>query len=271
MDFTGFKEQIKQNFCLDLDSYKEKQLKRRIDNLMEREKKKDYVEYMGLLLASKETYEKFLDTLTINVTEFFRDKEAFTFFERNILPILIKNKYLKIWSAACANGAEPYSVAILLKELTPGCVYQIEATDIDANVLKMAMTGKYNVECLRNVSPHRLARFFYQDGEHYVIKEQVKQKVFFKKHDLLRDFFGQNYNLIICRNVVIYFTPQAQSQLYVKFYHSLAPEGILFTGGSEIILNYAEKGFERIAPCFYKKVSPPTLTLPPKGGGEKGT
>ena len=257
MDFTWFKEQIKRNFCLDLSSYKEKQLKRRIDSLMEREKRKDYADYLHLLLNSREIYEKFLDTLTINVTEFFRDKVMFEFLENNIIPSLSKSKNLKIWSAACANGAEPYSVAILLEELAPGCSYLIEATDIDTNILKIATTGKYNMECLRNISPRRLARFFYREGEHYFIKEQVKQKVFFKKHDLLKDTFGQNYNLIICRNVIIYFTSQAQNQLYFKFYHSLAPEGILFTGGSEIILHYAKKGFERMAPCFYKKVSPP--------------
>jgi chemotaxis protein methyltransferase CheR len=94
------------------------------------------------------------------------------------------------------------------------------------------------------------------EGEHYYIKEQVKQKVFFKKHDLLKDTFGQNYSLIICRNVIIYFTSQAQNQLYFKFYHSLAPEVILFTGGSAIILNYAEKGFGRMAPWVYKKSKP---------------
>lgn len=256
MDFTAFNAQVKQNFSLELNSYKEKLLKRRIDNLIQWEKRKDYADYLDLLLSSKDAYERFVNTLTINVTEFFRNIEVFAYLENKILPLFIKNNTLKIWSAGCANGAEPYSVAILLEEKTPRCSYQIEATDIDENSLEAAVRARYGFECLRNVSKSRLDRFFQKDGDYYLLKNQIKQMVTFKKHDLLKDVSSsQYYNLIICRNVFIYLNTQAQNQLYAKFYHSLAPEGILFTGSSEIILNCAEKGFERISPCFYKKLN----------------
>jgi chemotaxis protein methyltransferase CheR len=160
---------------------------------------------------------------------------------------------LKIWSAACSNGAEPYSVAMILEDLTPGRRHHIEATDIDEKILQFAVKGVYTADLLRNVSQARRARHFHEVNGCYTFREQLKKRVAFKLHDLLKDPYGKGYDLIICRNVQIYFTRDAQDRINRLFNQALSPGGYLFVGSSETILNYRELCFERSYPCFYRK------------------
>ncbi|RKO66927.1 CheR family methyltransferase [Desulfofundulus salinus] len=254
MDFARFKEMIRQHFRLDLNSYKETQLKRRLDAYLLRRHLPDYGALFHSLKNDPGAYQSFLDYLTINVSEFFRDPERFRELESVILPALLKEKRtLKIWSAACAAGAEPYSVAIILDELTPGHPHHLEATDIDQNILVKAKEGRYPPEVVRNVSPQRLARFFTRENGSFIINENIRRRVAFRRHDLLNDPFGQGYDLILCRNVTIYFTREAQDRLNEKLARALAPGGVLFIGGSEMIFNYQELGLEKLRTCFYRK------------------
>jgi chemotaxis protein methyltransferase CheR len=161
---------------------------------------------------------------------------------------------VKIWSAACSNGSEPYSIAIILEEMGLSARSRIDATDIDRQVLKKATEAKYNRDGLKNVSQSRLDRFFTKQGDFYLLKDSIKKKVAFRYHDLLEDNYQKGYDLIVCRNVTIYFTREAQDGIYKKFSHSLNPGGILFIGGSEMIFKYKDFGYEKLAPCFYKKV-----------------
>lgn len=256
MDFARFKDAVARNFRLDLSSYKESQLKRRLDAYLLRLQLRDYGALLEKIKEDRQAYEDFLNYLTINVSEFFRDPEKFRELETLYLPELLKEKpLLKIWSAACANGAEPYSVAIILEELTPGRLHRLEATDIDPYILKKAREGRYPAEAVRHVDPRRLARFFAQDGGQYVISETIRRRVFFRRHDLLSDPFGQGYDLILCRNVSIYFTREAQDRLNAKLAQALAPRGILFIGATEMIFNYQQLGLERLRPCFYRKTA----------------
>lgn len=256
MDFTHFKEKVRSNFRLDLNSYKENQLKRRLDSLMVKQKMSigDYAGFFKLLAADRKAYMDFLDTLTINVSEFFRDRPMFNFLEEKVFPALLEKKnILKIWSAACSSGAEPYSMAIILNELTPGRRHRIEGSDIDRNILRAAAEGRYNPEQVRNVSAARLAKYFRREGNQFYLNDNIKKMVHFRQHDLLLDPFGEGYDLIACRNVTIYFTRDAQERLNVKFHRALSPGGVLFIGASEMIFNYHELGFEKIASCFYRK------------------
>ncbi|MCL6635395.1 MAG: protein-glutamate O-methyltransferase CheR [Peptococcaceae bacterium] len=256
MDFALFKEKVGSTFRLNLNAYKENQLKRRLDNLMVKQKVNpgDYAGFFRLLSTDRKAYLDFLDTLTINVSEFFRDRAMFDHLEQKVLPALMEKKsILKIWSAACSSGAEPYSIAIILNELTPGRRHHIEATDIDRNILQAAAVGRYNPDQVRNVSPQRLARYFRREGNFYYLDDKIKKMVSFRHHDLLLDPFGQGYDLIACRNVTIYFTRDAQEKLNARFQRALNPGGVLFIGASEMIFNYQELGFEKIASCFYRK------------------
>lgn len=256
MNFLLFKEKIRSGFKLDLNSYKESQLKRRLDNLMVKHKLSagDYAGFHKLLASDQKAYQDFLDTLTINVSEFFRDKSMFQFLEQKVLPSLLeRKKNLKIWSAACSSGAEPYSLAIILSELTPNQRHRIEASDIDRNILKAAEAAGYSADQVRNVSMPRQAKYFKREGNTYYLTDSIKKLVAFRRHDLLLDPFGQGYDLITCRNVTIYFTREAQEILNEKFNRALNPGGVLFIGASEMIFNYQQLGFEKISSCFYQK------------------
>ncbi|MGI6649849.1 MAG: CheR family methyltransferase [Bacillota bacterium] len=255
MDFNNFKDNIARQFGLNLQGYKEQQLKRRIDSLMLRLQVDDYRQYFQMLVRNEELWHGFLDKITINVSEFFRNPEIFALLEKEILPkILAAGSYLKIWSAACSNGSEPYSVAIILAEIAPATRYQLDASDIDAKILAQARQGKYPPQVLKNVSESRLTRYFTSQNGFYFLKEQIKRKVSFKHHDLLTETYGTGYDLIICRNVTIYFTREMQLKLYRQFHRSLKSGGVLFIGATESILSYRELGYEKIYPWFYRKI-----------------
>ncbi len=256
MNFEEFKRRMMVHFRLDLHSYKENQLKRRIDSLLFRQKVNSYAQLFQLMMADRLAYEKFLDHLTINVSEFFRDPARWQELEKKILPDLLQDRgTLKLWSAACSIGAEPYSLGILLDELSPGRPHQLDATDIDKTILETARAGRYSQDAVRNVSRERLARYFEVSGNTYQIKNNIKNKVSFKRHDLLTEDYPQGYDLIACRNVTIYFTREAQDKINQNFSRSLRQGGVLFIGGSEMIFNHQELGLEKILPCFYKKNS----------------
>lgn len=254
MDFTEFKRHIYQHFGLYLDGYKEPQLKRRINSLMNLLQIPDYKTYMQLLIDDNHQWQRFIDKITINVSEFFRNPEIFTVLETGILPELLKvHTDLKIWSAACADGPEPYSVAILLDELAPKGNYHIKATDIDPGALAAAQKGVYCTRSVQSVTPVRLQRYFHKEGDNYFLDDRIKNMVSFCRHDLLRDNFDPGYHLILCRNVVIYFTGETQNDLYRRFFRSLVPGGFLFIGATESMFQYRELGFVKYAHCFYRR------------------
>lgn len=258
MDFLLFKEKIRNNFRLDLNSYKENQLKRRLDALRVKlgVYMDDYSAFFNLLANDRKAYQEFLDTVTINVSEFLRDKPIFDFLGEKVLPDLLEKKnILKIWSAACSSGAEPYSISIILSELTPGRRHHIEGSDIDLNILRAAAEACYSPDQVKNLSGQRLEKYFRKVGNEYYLTDAIKNTVLFQQHDLLVDSFKQGYDLISCRNVSIYFTREAQDLLFKKFHTALSPGGIFFIGASEVILKYREMGFDKIATCFYRKRS----------------
>lgn len=254
MDFNGFKDAVYHNFNMDLRGYKENQLKRRIDSLMLSLGVKSYDEYLNLLLKKEDYKTKFFDKITINVSEFFRNPEIFSYLENTVLPDLLKkfNK-LKVWSAACSVGAEPYSLAMILSELIDKTKFTIDGTDLDKIILQKAKEGVYNSLYTKNISAQRLNKYFDISKDNYILHDNIKRLVNFKHHDLILDNYPTGYNLIICRNVTIYFTRETQDKIYHNFYNSLVPGGVLFIGATESIFNYREIGLERISPWFYFK------------------
>lgn len=255
VNYDWFKKKVYDLTGIDLNNYRPKQMERRISSLMERVGAKDYREYHLLLAKRKEHYQQFLNHITINVSEFFRNPERFKELETKILPELLReSSRLKIWSAACSYGAEPYTIAMILERLAPGKGHRVLATDLDKQMLEKAKLGKYSVHDVKNIEKSLLDKYFTQDGTDYILSEQIKKKVDFKHHDLLKDSYEQGFDLIVCRNVVIYFTDDAKDKLYRQFHQSLRKNGYLFVGGTERIHNYREMGYENVYPFFYKKV-----------------
>ncbi|MFZ5827189.1 MAG: CheR family methyltransferase [Bacillota bacterium] len=241
---------------IDLDCYKGTQMERRLQTIMRRAGVGDLSAYAKLLTATPSRVKEFQDFLTINVSEWLRNPEKFDELQKVILPDLLKKSpKLRIWSAGCSNGSEPYSVAMLLDELDPHGRHQIIATDLDEEILKVARAGIYHEKDVKNVAPARRSKYFIgQPGETVMVKPDLKAKIQFERQNLLSDPFPQDLDLILCRNVVIYFTEEAKDELYRKFHRSLKPGGILFVGGTESLLRARELGYASASPFFYRAV-----------------
>lgn len=255
MDFSRLEEFVLKEYGINLSAYKSKQLIRRIESFMTRTGSNNEVEFISQLKKDAVLSKKFLDHLTINVSEFFRNKEMFVDLENKIKDILKPEiNTLKIWSAACSIGAEPYTLAIILDKLSPGKKHQILATDIDMTILQAARNGVYSKNEIKNVDLNSRNKFFNQlSDEKFEIKQDIKNRVNFKKHDLILERFETGFDLIVCRNVVIYFTQETKNEIYKKFYHAMKPGALLFVGATESIYNYRELGFEKASTFIYRK------------------
>lgn len=254
-EYRYFVDKVKAIANINLENYKPWQIQRRLTFIMEQVGTKDYRTYADILANNRERLDQFVDWVTINVSEFYRDPLKFKELQEAILPqLLTHNKQLKIWSAGCSNGSEPYTLALILEELTPGVHHTIIASDLDDRILKAAKEGRYLEKDIRNVPKHLAQRFFTQSGGEVVLSDEIKKRVAFKKHDLLNDNYDYGFDLILCRNVVIYFTNEAKDSIYRGFWASLNDHGIFFVGGAESILNARDLGFKAFRPFFYVKI-----------------
>ncbi len=240
---------------LDFSRYRREILKRRIALRIRANKLSSYSKYIDFLLKNPEEYDKLFNILCINVSEFFRDPEvwiAIKYLLENLLRKKIQNKdtSFRIWSAGCANGEEPFSIAILLKEIAPNIPWsypiEIIATDIDKGCLKAASTAEYTKERLRNVDEKTLTKYFIAAQNGYRLKEEIKNKVTFLYQDLISKEPVEQNDIILCRNVFIHFERSLQSQLLDKFRKSLKKNGYLIMGKVEAILEQAKETFQKI-------------------------
>ena len=256
VDYRYFKKKILETTGIALDAYKPRQMQRRIKELSERKGFYTLKKFWSFLEKNPEEYRKFLDYITINFSEFFRDVDRFNELERKIIPdLLTRTPNLRIWSAACATGEEPYSVAIILEKSYPEVTTRILATDIDEGALEKAKMGIYDKTHVKNVPPVILDRYFIRKGESFIVKENIKRRVKFKKINLLEDNFPREFFwLILCRNMIIYLEDEVKDTLLVKLYSSLRKGGVLFLGGTEKILAPEKFGFKLIGNCFYQKI-----------------
>ena len=254
-DYEYFKKAVLDLTKIDLDAYKEKQMKRRIDTLIAKNKITGYDNYVAALKKDNRLFEEFVNYLTINVSEFYRNPEQWQIMDREIIPDLIKRfgKNLKIWSAACSTGDEPYSLVMALSRHLPLNQIKIYATDLDKQVIAKAKTGLYVEKSIASVPDDFKKKYFTKVGPSYQISNEIKSRVEFKEHNLLKDTYPTDYHLIVCSNVLIYFTEEAKDEVFRKFQKSLKSGGFLFIGSTEQIINHREIGFERRNSFFYEK------------------
>lgn len=254
-DYEYFKKAVFDLTSIDLNAYKEKQMKRRIDTLIAKNGIKEYDKYVQVLKTDKVRFEEFVNYLTINVSEFYRNPDQWKIMDGEIIPELIDRfgRNLKIWSAACSTGDEPYSLVMALSRHLPLSQIKIYATDIDKQVIAKAKVGLYGEKSIAGVPEDLKKKYFTKIGPSYQISEEIKQRVEFKEHNLLKDIYPSDCHLIVCRNVLIYFTEEAKEEIYRKFERALKPGGLLFIGSTEQIINYREIGYERKNSFFYLK------------------
>ena len=254
-DYEYFKKAVLDLTKIDLDAYKEKQMKRRIDTLIAKNKITGYENYVAALKKDNRMFEEFVNYLTINVSEFYRNPDQWQIMDREIIPELIRKfgKNLKIWSAACSTGDEPYSLVMAFSRHLPLNQIKIFATDLDKQVIAKAKTGLYVEKSIASVPEDFKKIYFTKIGPSYQISNEIKSRVEFKEHNLLKDTYPTDCHLIVCRNVLIYFTEEAKDEVFRKFQKCLKPGGFLFIGSTEQIINHKEIGFERRNSFFYEK------------------
>ncbi len=243
-EFTDLKTIIKKKLGFNCDGYKQSHLKRRLAVRLRANNSESYKEYAMTLLKNEDESEKLKETLTVNVTELFRNPETYETFSTVGLPELIKtkekNRTIKVWSAGCSNGEEPYSIAIMLFEFLGyrANKYNISilGTDIDDDSLRIAECGVYKPKQLEKISKERLDRFFIKQGDDYVVADDVRNIVHFKHHDIISGPGLYGFDIIFCRNVMIYFDKSLQGELYMKFYDSLNEGGYFLMGKTETLI-----------------------------------
>ncbi|MBR6329515.1 MAG: protein-glutamate O-methyltransferase CheR [Lachnospiraceae bacterium] len=254
-DYEYFKKAVFDLTKIDLNAYKEKQMKRRIDTLISKNKIVGYDKYVQALKNDKERFEEFVNYLTINVSEFYRNPDQWQMMDKEYIPELIQKfgQNLKIWSAACSTGDEPYSLVMALSRHLPLNKIKIYATDIDKQVMEKAKVGLYNEKSLAGVPKDLKDKYFTKVGPSYKISDEIKARVEFKQANLLKDPYPTNCDFIVCRNVLIYFTEEAKDDVFRKFAGSLKKGGILFIGSTEQIMDYKEMGYKRRNSFYYEK------------------
>ena len=254
-DYETFKQSFYQMSDIDLNSYKEGQMKRRIDNFVSKVKADNYIQFLGMIRNDDKLFEDFMLHLTINVSEFYRNPTQWKTLENEIIPELLKkNRKIKIWSAACSTGDEPYTLAMIFSELFPKGQFSILATDLDQDVLKKAKVGRYIDKSIKDLPKVYQTKYMQknEDGT-FSVSEELKSCIQFQQHNLLKDEYPKGIDLLVCRNVMIYFTEEAKDEIYAKFAESLNDDCYLFIGSTEQIIGSAKYGLKSIRSFFYQK------------------
>ncbi len=257
-EYSFLKRRILELLDLDLDAYKAQQMRRRLDNLIQRREGGNVFRYCQAVPTDPVALAELRDLLTINVSEFFRNPEQFELLRSSVFPELLKTSpRLNLWSAGCSWGAEPFAMAMLLDEIDPRAAehHKITATDLDQEVLKKAANGgPYTATEVGGIGPRRLQKYFTKTGDTYHVNDSLRRRVQFRRQNLLKDSFGTGFDMISCRNVTIYFSTETKVDLFARFHQSLKPQGIFFIGGTEALLGAEARGYDRWQGNFYRRV-----------------
>lgn len=234
--FEALTRKISQARGMSCESYKDKCLKRRIAVRMRARGVHTYGDYATLLDQDAREYQALLDALTINVTKFFRNPETWDALRPYLRTLSETRRELRVWSAGCASGEEPYTIAVLLLDTLGEGRATIDATDIDRLSLERTRQAQYPESAFSEM-PATLKRRYFRDGQPIAA---VRELVRVRAHDLTHDATPRAaYDLIVCRNVVIYFERTAQERLFQTFVTALAPGGILLLGKVETLFGPA--------------------------------
>ena len=239
---------INENYEFDFRNYAISSFRRRVSRVLELNKIPDVDHLMSKFINEKSFFEKFISEITVNVTEMFRDPTLWADLRSNIIPGLLKeNEKIKIWHAGCSSGEEVYSLAIICEELGVRDRVEVIATDIDKDIIARAQEGAYNVKNMQEVntnnyqkhnesSVYNLNHYYnIKDGKAYLNKELISH-VNYSVHDLVKGFPFEDVDLILCRNVLIYFDQSLQNNVLKMLYESLNKYGYLIIGSKESLI-----------------------------------
>lgn len=252
-ELLALKRQIQARVHFECAGYKEKCLRRRIAVRMRARGVHSYRDYSKLLEHDADEYDRLVDTLTINVSKFYRNPEVWDLIRAQVLPELFafRSPLIQVWSAGAASGEEAYTMSMILNEYAAehgvrADRFRILGTDIDRDSLAYAQRAEYTDFAMSDIDPAMRDRWFDSDGV-YRLKPEARRNVRFSRLDLMRDEYPKGQHLIFCRNVIIYFERAVQEELFRKFHDALVPGGYLVLGKVEALFGSAAGLFQTVA------------------------
>jgi len=261
-DFEKFRKTIYDESGITFSATNRPILDSRIKEILREKKIATAAEYYALILKDHEEMKRMLDSVTTNLTRFFRNQPHFDAFEKYVIPHVLEekrktgDKTIRVWSAGCSTGEEPYTIAMILKRILPlGYNFTVMASDISLKSLMVAQQGFYAENKVDGVPPDYLAQFFTKKEKGYQINKEIMDSVKFDYHNLKNDSGMRNIDVVFCRNVMIYFDEPAQLVVLDRFWNSMANHSYLFIGHSESLFGMNTK-FEFLKTdwaCLYQK------------------
>src|SRR5712691_6877328 len=245
-EFEALLLYLKQSRGFDFTAYKRTSLMRRVTVRMQLVGASGFGTYQDFLEVVPEEFTRLFNTILINVTTFFRDPPVWEFLGSNVLPEMAgasdSAEPIRVWSAGCASGEEAYTIAMLLAENLGLDQFRdrvkIYATDVDDEALYQARQAVYSGRALENVAPELVARYLDRHEDRYTVGKDLRRAVIFGRHDLIQDAPISRINLLLCRNVLMYFNAEAQGKIVGRFHFALAPGGALCLGKAETLLSH---------------------------------
>ena len=252
----------------DFSGYRISMVERRVQQRFASIKCESYHDYLRYLKENPDEFDHLLGALTINVSRFFRDTLTFEYIADRILPAIFHEKKkaadnsIRVWSAGCAKGEEPFSIAILIHELVEKEALKIAtrifATDIDGKILGRAQKEAHPFDSIKGMKYRLLKKYFISEGEAFQLIPIIRNMVSFSMYDILdkksyappESIFG-GFDMVLCRNVLIYFDDEHQDQIFEKLYRSLAQNGYLVLGEAEIPTTKYQRRFRKVNDCCH--------------------
>ncbi len=259
--FEKFRALVKERLGIHLSAAKKEMVQSKVSRLMRENNIVCFDEYFNVVQCDKgKVWSSFVDHITIHKTNFFREDNHFNFIREKIGDIIANNpgisdtRQIKVWSSACSTGDEAYTLAMVLKEYIPPEIdIKILATDVSSLVIQEAQNAEYVLDSEDAINPYFLSKYFKKIGNIYKIPDEIKNLVTFRTFNLMNPFpFKNRFDIIFCRNVMIYFDNPTQEELIKKFYHILTPGGLLFIGHSESLTQKQYK-FKYVQPTIYTR------------------
>ena len=240
---------IRDSRGFDFTGYKRSSLARRIRKRMHEAGAHDYIDYRDQLESNAEEFGHLFNTILINVTGFFRDAETWNYLQHEVLPELVEEAIsapeIRVWSAGCASGEEAYSLAIAFAEAIgveeAAKRVKIYGTDVDNDALRDARVGAYPAKVMESMPAEMRDKYFEQGGSQYIFRPDLRRRVIFGRHDITRDAPISRLDLLVCRNTLMYFNVETQSQVIDRFHFALREGGYLFLGKAEMLLSDGER------------------------------
>jgi chemotaxis protein methyltransferase CheR len=253
-EYVGFCEAVRELAHVDLLQYKRAQMERRIRSFALRCGADSLPAYLEQLRADPNRLNEFLDRITINVSQLWRNPDQWALLAERVLPELAQTGRIRAWSAGCSYGAEAFTLAALCRTVAPSAQLELRGTDIDARMIERARAGRFSVDDARSAQRDVLSRWFRLEGDEWVAVPELRVLPRFEVGDLLRmPFPVETYDLVLCRNTVIYFTEPVRDALHARLAGALRSGGVLVVGSTERVSNVAELGLEPAYPFVYRK------------------